>query len=399
MRALVRNPRSAPPLPPPPGPLVRAIVSGAPGTHPPPPVESHHWNDELSIVVEANLAPAALQLLREAPGRPDPLVLERLTSATYEASVISLRVEAAAIVALRQFRANAIPYVIVKGPAVGRYYSSALLRPYTDIDLVVAPSQVRLARRVAASAKLYCPSSIEAPWPWFDRYCREGINLHGDNGANLDLHHHVPPWSFARQLTTEVLFDASEAGSLRGEPCRFASAQHCLVIACLHLLNDLWKHSPALLSVRDIITLSKLLGPELTGKALTNANLSWLTPLVAQRLSVFVDASELGFGADVPLPLAISLRLSLLGWPRASRLSDHQFGWAGRLPVANAVAYLLGTAVPSRRYVRQRFGSYRQYWRSGVRSLRQMVPEQSPGTPSSSSHPGRGPVDRSSTPS
>jgi hypothetical protein len=28
-----------------------------------------------------------------------------------------------------------------------------------------------------------------------------------------------------------------------------------------------------------------------------------------------------------------------------------------------------------------------------------MVPEQSPGTPSSSSHPGRGPVDRSSTPS
>jgi len=87
-------------------------------------------------------------------------VLERLTSATYEASVIRSGLKRSNS-RTETIRANAIPYVIVKVPQ----WALLLICPpatYTDIDLV-APSQVRLARRVAASAKLYCPSSIEAP--------------------------------------------------------------------------------------------------------------------------------------------------------------------------------------------------------------------------------------------
>jgi hypothetical protein len=60
-------------------------------------------------------------------------------------------------------------------------------------------------------------------------------------------------------------------------------------------------------------------------------------------------------------------RLASSGWANDSLPTRHRIAWATRLPPANAIAFVAGSAVPSPAYVRDHDGSYRCYWRRAAR--------------------------------
>jgi len=139
-------------------------------------------------------------------------------------------------------------------------------------------------------------------------------------------------------------------------------------VAALHILNDLWKGKLGLTSWRDVMVITQRIGLPRARAAFDRAELTWLFDLLIDELAQAVP--EVTFSAPATSPaLAFGprMRLGALGWSNDSSAARHRLAWATRLPPLNALAFLVGTAVPSPGYIRERHGSYRHYWRQGIR--------------------------------
>jgi hypothetical protein len=279
----------------------------------------------------------------------------------------SMAVDAAGAALLTTLEEMGIPTVIIKGPAVARFHPVGWPRLYSDIDIVVERADFINSVRASQSRGFEYSPRATPPWHWFYRVCREGVNLHGPVGGNIDIHHHVPPWVIGSKLTPRRIVEGSTEGSLCGQPVRFVSADALLVISILHVLNDLWKGKRGLSSWRDVVVLMTMLGAERSQFALERAGIAWLYELVADALNVAAPGIEFPLASSINPPnLAMRLRIAALGWHGESALSRHKLSWAMRLPIPNALAYVAGSAFPASSYVRDRHGSLRKYWKVSV---------------------------------
>lgn len=255
-----------------------------------------------------------------------------------------------------------IGFVIVKGPAVARFYPSGWSRPYNDIDLLIEPRQFDRAMALFLRHDYTYPPTSLPPWPWFDRYCREGVNLLG--AGNVDLHHHLAPWIFGQKLPSREIIDRATQIDIRGTKVPVASPEYSAVIATLHILNDLWKGKRGLGSWRDLIVIIGKVGSVRVREGFAAAGLEWLLDIAVATIRLQLP----GFMDDVDarrtdVPRRYRWRMRGLGWDRSTSLSRHRLAWAIRLPVPQAAAFILGSALPSRGYIRIRHGTYRHYWR------------------------------------
>jgi hypothetical protein len=168
------------------------------------------------------------------------------------------------------------------------------------------------------------------------------------------------------------LLERADHSFVAGVPVKLASAEDSLAIASVHVINDIWKGDPSLLSWRDIVLLADRLGADRTAAIFDRCGLTWLLPYVDRTLGEILET-------DVPhrgQPCApdrhdrmMGRRLEIVGWSSATALGRHPVGWALRLPTASAVAYLGGSALASPSYVRSKYGGYRAYWSLALRSL------------------------------
>lgn len=327
------------------------------------------WAHDFDTICANGMAMTAFEVIRDAAVRDGcekpPLLKEYQQRATIDVAY-SLAAEAGAMSLLRDMQVSGIPFAVVKGPTMARFYQDMQNRTYHDIDIVVPPAWFRHVEEFTEERQFKSTSAGKQPWQWFDRYCREGVNYHGPQGANIDIHHRVPPWSFSKAVSAINIIERGDQYELLGCVFTFACAEDSLVISALHILNDLWKGSPSLASWKDLLVLIDRLGPAQFASVLTSAGLGWYARMLSDVLDrTFPEASIGSSIGTQPNRRLGSARLRALGWSGPSLASRHRMNWAMRLPVLNGLSFLLGSLVPSPAFIREHHGSYRQYWNSG----------------------------------
>lgn len=348
------------------GPAARwCMVAGVVPDSPPPPVRA--FADEADRIVTEGLSAVAVHALGTLPAYRDDPHVGMFRSVALTTQMKAMAADIGAVPPLVELGRRGLDAVVVKGPAMGRLHPHGWPRAYGDIDLVVTPGDFAAAVRCAEDLGFVQSPRAVPQWPWFNSVCREGINLHSPTGGNLDVHHHIPPWSIGRTLRVEGILERGEPADLCGAPVRFAVPEDLLMISALHILNDLWKGKAGLASWRDVLILMTQLGPERARSAFVGARLRWLHDLVVEEFARSVPESGVVANGVITHPHgAAALRLSALGWSGDTVASRLRISWATRLPVANGLAFLAGSLVPSPGYIKERHGSYIDYWRRGL---------------------------------
>ena len=329
--------------------------------------------DALPVVLAGRFSALALPLLLPALHPSANAARIALLARARLDALRTMAVIATAAPALRCLSSAAIPFVVIKGPAVARFHPQPTSRPFGDLDVLVPRSRFQDAAAILHGLGFRQPLRTRPPWNWFDPICREGENFHRPDGANIDLHHCIAPWVFAKEITFQGLLARSEHGHVAGAAVRFPSIADCLVVSALHLINDLGKADASLMSWRDVIILSELLGTQATRKAFANAGLAWFAPYILTT-TAYLKTQTLPPDSPPaerhPLRAASQrARLRLLGWDRDTLIARHPIVGVVRLPAPRALAFLAGSVVPSPCYVRTKHGGYVSYWRKAERSV------------------------------
>lgn len=347
------------------GPVVSACLRAGISSVPPSHLAPEEMAAELDDIIGEGLAPVALKLFNPETSGNGTSILRRLSSATMAQQVRSLAADALVDRLSELFRSSDVQFVIIKGPAVARLHPQGWPRPYSDLDLLVEPRHFRFALRALLTHGFAYPNTSLPPWPWFDDYCREGVNLFGV--GNVDLHHHLAPWAFGTGLQSSDVIRAADHVVVRGRTVPMASPEHSAVIAALHVLNDLWKGQRGLMSWRDLLVILGRSDFDRVRFAFGESRLDWLLSLAVAAVRGQMPGAADGADGAARLPRRHSWRLRGLGWDRSTALSRHRLAWAIRLPFPQAAAFALGSAVPSPRYIRIRHGSYWSYWQQAWR--------------------------------
>lgn len=309
------------------------------------------------------LAAVALRVLDEGEGDERDAVRDRLARVAMLQEIRSLSADALLEHLCDLFGTIGLSFVVIKGPAVARFHPRGWPRPYSDIDIMVEPRDFRGAMDILLRNQFAYPTSSFPPWQWFDLYCREGLNLHGS--GNVDLHHHLAPWIFGAGLSARDIMARADRLIIGHRSVLMASREHSAVIATLHILNDLWKNQRGLASWRDLLVLLQQSDEDSVRSTFEASGLGWLFDLALSALRrQLPDVLDNDGERDAPkIPLRFSWRLKGLGWDRSTFVSRHRLAWSVRLPLAHAVAFTVGSVVPSPRYIHARHGSYHEYWR------------------------------------
>lgn len=367
---------SAPPLPDITalGPASRLTVFGADPGAPLPTVDD--WRAELPSIVAERSSGLAIRRLVDAISSgavPPPAaqlgeMWDALTTANRCDSLDALTIAAMTLPFLKTLRDHDIDHVLIKGLSVARHYDSAGMRPFRDVDIVVPPARFREALELAHATALRSSTHDLQPRPSFDLHCREGVNLASDNGlVRLDLHHHVSPWTFSRHLTTERLAARADVIEVHGHRVSGAAPVHSLAVSLLHLISEQWQKKLSLITWSDVAVLGGVIDredPQAAAGELRAIELDWLAARVLGALPLHAQPRLLVAALGrTEVPFGCRARLRMLD--PGSAIGRHPVSWAARLPAPNAARFLAGSAVPSRAYLRSRFGddaTYRTWW-------------------------------------
>jgi len=349
------------------GPAARWCLTAGLVSDPHPPATLADFQNEGELLLNEGLAPVAFQGIESQTEWQVHPMGQAFYSAAMAGHLRSMAADAAGAKVISALTNAGISVAVIKGPSVARLHPQAWPRSYSDIDVVVSKREFSNAVSCSLNEGFEYSDRSIPQWRWFNLVCREGVNLHAHAGGNIDIHHHVPPWAFCKQFTVEHVIANSIPANLCGIPIDIATAEDQLLIASLHVLNDLWKGKIGLRSWRDIVAIMNSLGGDSSAQAFDSAGLGWLFALVTEALTNALPDVEFESSGviDGQVPMSIRWRLEALGWSRQTSFSRHRLSWATRLPTANALAYLAGTAFPSPGYIRDRHGSLFNYWKAG----------------------------------
>lgn len=338
-----------------------ALFSGIQGA-PQAPIEPDAWRLDLPVIVDHRLAGLALAATETAGVDLDAETLSSLRQAHARQSARSLLVEARAVEVAKALEERGIPQVVTKGPGIARAYPDTSMRPFGDIDLLVPPQ--RFGAGLTALSELGFREAGPEPRRYFNRVCREAINLKREDGASIDLHHHIPPWVWGARMGFADVLARSEELAVPTGTLRIAGPVHNLMIAGLHVISDRGRPGHSLIVWRDIVALSHACEPESVVREARSCRLDALLAFVLRELPSFAQPRGLldRLGPARPSS-ADAFRLRMLLPPGIG--SRHQISQAIRLPVVNGLAFMAGYLLPSQAFLRSRFGSrwsYVKWW-------------------------------------
>jgi hypothetical protein len=349
------------------GPAARwCLVAGIASPLPARPTD-REFEQETDVIIREGMAAVAVHALNGRPESQGTPYFASFRRVAFESEMRAMAADAAGSDVLAALEAEGVPVVVVKGPAAALFHPEGWPRPYADIDVLIPNERYLDGVAVAMRAGFDYSDRSVPQWRWFDRFCREGVNMHSPAGGNIDFHHHVPPWSLGSHLHVRGVIARSYRHALGWHSARFAAPGDLLVVAALHILNDLWKGKLGLASWRDVIAVTRMIGQPKARAAFERAELAWLFDVMAAELARSApEAGIIGPATPLVLPRQAKLRLAALGWSNDSSASRHRLAWASRLPPLNSLAFLAGTAVPSAEYIRDRHGSYWLYWKRSM---------------------------------
>lgn len=302
---------------------------------------------ELSLIRRQKLSPVLLHLLNaERPGWSGDGVAElRRDAVARVARSRSVAVTGRDVVA--ELSASGIPAVVTKGSGIAAHYRWPRVRTSTDVDLLVEPARFSAAFDLLTRDRWGELTRSLQPWPAFHRWCREAANLVATNGDCVDLHHRPSPWVWARHLD----FATVSAAGVETDGVLTACGADNLAIAALQLIGDHAAPGTKLIAWRDIAELGRSLDPvEATSRLVETRTAGVVRWLISQLPPAMRPERLL---AELPVtPPERTLRLDAM--LRTARGKHPMASHAVRIPLANAVAFLAGSAVPSRGFRERR---------------------------------------------
>ncbi len=338
------------------------------------------WSSEdIATMVGQRLAPLALRLVSENRCSVPNESVARLQAASFAGAYRALQVVRASSEALDSLRRHHIMFAISKGPGIALETRNPVERPFSDLDVLVAPADFNYALSVLASVGYEEDVSSRPPWPWFNRWCREAVNLRSPLGGSVDVHHHLPPWLWTHQIDIRAVIAAQTERRFYGHDLPLLSAPQNLLIVALHVVSDHSRPGQTLMVWRDLLTLAAVCDPdEVLDLAEEHKLVGWLRWVIGElppqvrpsplweRLRAYHDHPAKRFRLRHLLPPAFGSR--------------HILGQALRLPIPQSSCFLASMAVPSPGFLRARFpGSalpYFPWWRSSLRGI--LRPGQGP---------------------
>ena len=182
-----------------------------------------------------------------------PAIRERAAVAARDRVVAGLKGMAEVVLVADALRAAGIRAVSLKGPALSRWlYGTVGFRRFADLDILVAPSEVKPAYDVLERHGYRLPPGMTAKtaaaiyrglgaWP-----------LSHDERYPLDLHFRLAHRSFASPLpAATVIADSIESGGSRG--ALIPSPTHASLILLLHASKHLWCTLEMLLGIARVM--------------------------------------------------------------------------------------------------------------------------------------------------
>jgi hypothetical protein len=152
---------------------------------------------------------------------------------------------------------NGIRFAISKGPGIACHYPSPELRPYSDIDLLLRADDFARARRLLGEVGWQVNPERREQRDYFERQCREAVNLERGDLGRIDLHHHIPPWIWTSKMSTDELIDRAGVAKVDAHELPLLDAVDNFVISCLHIVSDRSEPGRSLMVWRDIIELGR----------------------------------------------------------------------------------------------------------------------------------------------
>jgi len=344
------------------------------------PTDPDTWSRELQVILQQRLTGLAVATIRASGVQPHPETRSALEEAQRLQAVLALNIEATAMEAAQGLHRATIPFVVTKGPGIASVYPQRSLRSFADIDVLVPPRLFEKAHSLLINLG-YKEYFGRGPRDYFNRWCREGVNLLREDGASIDLHHHVPPWVWGGRMSFVDFLAGSEPINLSGGTLPVASPAHNLLITTLHVISHRGHPGHKLLMWRDLVELSRVSDPRTVVRIAQDAQLDWLLAFVLRALPPFARPRELleAVGATRPRT-GDAFRLHRLLPPALG--SRHQVAQIFRLPVPNAVAFLSGYLLPSQAFLHERFGNkyaYSRWWRDAFGHFREAQSVDSSG--------------------
>lgn len=342
-------------------------VDGAPEV----PDSREAWEAELPGIVRHRLGGLGLAAARHAGIEQDDPIMKTLTAAHRRVASWSSLVEALTLPAVTALDRMGIPYVCTKGVGIARLYPEQSWRPFRDIDLLVDPKHFNRAMEVFETLGFAEHLSIRQPRAYFDRFCREAVNLVREDGAAVDLHHHVPPWVWGERMDFNAMRQRAVPYISHGVEIPLAAPVHNLLVAVLHVISDRGRAGYELLMWRDLHVLAAACDADELATAATESRLDWIVSFVLGALPAYARPEALLSRLQgAPIPRVAGMRLRGLVPP--APLARHQIARALRYPAPNALAFLYGFGFPSREFLRRRFGSptaYGAWWKVAMSGL------------------------------
>jgi len=353
-------------------PVVRAVLF-LDFAEPGPDSLSAPWSDDdIATVGQQRLAALALRFAAQYEVRLPERSLSTLRASSFGASSQAMRVTAASASALAALRDGDIPFVISKGPGIALYSRGVSERPFTDLDVLVATEDFPKALGTLRALDYAKDPQDRPPRQWFQRYCMEAVNLRSPDGGSIDLHHHLPPWLWTRQIDLKALIEAVEVRQFAGSDLPLLPPAYNLLVSALHVVSDHSRPGQTLMAWRDVLTLARgCHSDEVLNVAERCDLVGWLCWIIGE-LPEKVRPGEL---SDLLLASgqkpANRLRLRHLLPPSLG--SRHTIGQALRLPALNSMCYLAGMLVPCRQFLQTKVPgaplSYVQWWSGSINRL------------------------------
>jgi Uncharacterised nucleotidyltransferase len=135
-------------------------------------------------------------------------------------------------------RACAARPLILKGPAAARLYERRPLRPFGDLDLLVARSDLALA---AGALSEHGYSEVVEFGPGFAETHGHDVHLRrtvGRRPIDIELHWRIGDDELGRSLSRERLAEGAQPFTVAGAECLAPGAEPELLALALHLLSD-----------------------------------------------------------------------------------------------------------------------------------------------------------------
>jgi hypothetical protein len=273
--------------------LLCVIASSAIGVRHAPlesPLDAENWDALVALVRAQRLEP---QLASMVAGGTWPVSVDQAEDAAAAhaaAMATTLLLDRQLLDVARQFDADEVPFVVLKGSAAAHLdYPDPACRAYGDVDVLVPPHKIEEAERILRAGG--GRRAFTEPRPGFDRRFGKGSSYRMPSGLEVDIHRTLALGPFGLALDPIELAAGLTSFSMGGYELRALDRSRRFLHACYHAA--LGRSVPRLVPLVDVVMSA---------------------PRTEQEMRVAADLAH-RWQADVVLDAAVAAAIRRLRWP------------------------------------------------------------------------------------